>query len=110
MSAVGLLLVALTCTGSVRHLEKDWNLPFFYYYDYNKNSAQSVQGRFTASKDSSNLYLHINQMKTEDSVLLYNTDTLKAQIQAAVQKLIMRNEVDMQVTQAEHLVILTPHK
>ncbi len=82
----------------------------FYYDDYNKNSAQSVQGRFTASKDSSNLYLHINQMKTEDSVLLCNTDTVQAQIQAAVQKLIMTNEVDKQVTQAEHLVILTLQK
>ncbi len=87
---------------------KGLKFTIFYYDDYNKNSAQSVQGRFTASKDSS--YLHMNQMKTEDSVLLYNTDTLKAQIQAAVQKLIMRNEVDMQVTQAEHLVILTPQK
>ncbi len=108
MPAVGLLLVALTCTG-YGTWKKTGIYYFFYYYDYNKNSAQSVQGRFTASKDSSNLYLHINQMKTEDSVLLCNTDTVKAQIQAAVQKLIMRNEVDMQVTQAEHLVILTPH-
>ncbi len=89
---------------------KGLEFTIFYYDDYNKNSAQSVQGRFTASKDSSNLYLHMNQMKTEDSVLLYNTDTVKAQIQAAVKKLIMRNEVDMQVTQAEHLVNLTPQK
>ncbi len=105
MSAVGLLLVA-----HVLDMAPGKGLEFtiFYYDDYNKNSAQSVQGRFTASKDSS--YLHMNQMKTEDSVLLYNTDTVKAQIQAAVKKLIMRNEVDMQVTQAEHLVNLTPQK
>ncbi len=102
---MGLLLVAHVLDMAAG---KGLEFTIFYYDDYNKNSAQSVQGRFTASKDSS--YLHMNQMKTEDSVLLYNTDTVKAQIQAAVKKLIMRNEVDMQVTQAEHLVNLTPQK
>uniref|UniRef100_A0A673JFJ2 Ig-like domain-containing protein n=1 Tax=Sinocyclocheilus rhinocerous TaxID=307959 RepID=A0A673JFJ2_9TELE len=43
----------------------------YYYDDNNKNSAQSVQGRFTASKDSSNLYLHMNQLKTEDTAVYY---------------------------------------
>uniref|UniRef100_A0A9J8BRE4 Ig-like domain-containing protein n=1 Tax=Cyprinus carpio carpio TaxID=630221 RepID=A0A9J8BRE4_CYPCA len=43
----------------------------YYYDDNNKNSAQSVQGRFTASKDSSNLYLHMNHLKTEDTAVYY---------------------------------------
>ncbi len=37
---------------------------FHYHRDSDKGSAQSVQGRFTASKDSSNLYLHMSQLKT----------------------------------------------
>uniref|UniRef100_A0A8C1P5M0 Ig-like domain-containing protein n=1 Tax=Cyprinus carpio TaxID=7962 RepID=A0A8C1P5M0_CYPCA len=42
-----------------------------YYTDSDKGSVQSVQGRFMASTDSSNLYLHMSQLKTEDTAVYY---------------------------------------
>uniref|UniRef100_A0A8K9UN68 Ig-like domain-containing protein n=1 Tax=Oncorhynchus mykiss TaxID=8022 RepID=A0A8K9UN68_ONCMY len=35
------------------------------------SNAQVVQGRFTASKDRTNFFLHISQLKPEDSALYY---------------------------------------
>uniref|UniRef100_A0A671RXH5 Immunoglobulin heavy variable 9-1 n=1 Tax=Sinocyclocheilus anshuiensis TaxID=1608454 RepID=A0A671RXH5_9TELE len=48
-----------------------------YYRDSDKGSAQSVQGRFMASTDSSNFYLHMSQLKTEDTAVYYCTQSLK---------------------------------
>ncbi|KTF81241.1 hypothetical protein cypCar_00041517, partial [Cyprinus carpio] len=47
----------------------EWIL--YYYTDSEKGSAQSVQGR--ASQSSSNLYLHMSQLKTEDTQYVYSS-------------------------------------
>ncbi|CDQ92955.1 unnamed protein product [Oncorhynchus mykiss] len=43
----------------------------YYYSDSDKSNAPVVQGRFTASKDSTNFYLHMSQLKSEDSAMYY---------------------------------------
>uniref|UniRef100_A0A8C8K1K9 Ig-like domain-containing protein n=1 Tax=Oncorhynchus tshawytscha TaxID=74940 RepID=A0A8C8K1K9_ONCTS len=43
----------------------------YYYSDSYKSNAQVVQGRFTASKDSTNFYLHMSQLMSEDSAVYY---------------------------------------
>ncbi|KAI4894544.1 hypothetical protein NFI96_027592 [Prochilodus magdalenae] len=42
-----------------------------YFIERIKHTTQSVQGRFTASKDSSNFYLHMSQLKPEDTAVYY---------------------------------------
>uniref|UniRef100_A0A8L0DMV3 Ig-like domain-containing protein n=1 Tax=Oncorhynchus mykiss TaxID=8022 RepID=A0A8L0DMV3_ONCMY len=48
----------------------------YYHSDRSKSNAQVVQGRFTASKDRTNFFLHISQLKPEDSALYYYTQFL----------------------------------
>uniref|UniRef100_A0A8K9WRY0 Ig-like domain-containing protein n=1 Tax=Oncorhynchus mykiss TaxID=8022 RepID=A0A8K9WRY0_ONCMY len=48
----------------------------YYHSDRSKSNAQVVQGRFTASKDRTNFFLHISQLKPEDSALYYCAATM----------------------------------
>ncbi|KAI4881333.1 hypothetical protein NFI96_030280 [Prochilodus magdalenae] len=47
----------------------DWIIN--YFIERIKHTTQSVQGRFTASKDRSNFYLHMSQLKPEDTAVYY---------------------------------------
>ncbi|KAL0993207.1 hypothetical protein UPYG_G00104690 [Umbra pygmaea] len=42
-----------------------------YYTSSDNGYAAVVKGRFTASKDSTNFYLHMTQLKPEDSAMYF---------------------------------------
>uniref|UniRef100_A0A4W5RX30 Ig-like domain-containing protein n=1 Tax=Hucho hucho TaxID=62062 RepID=A0A4W5RX30_9TELE len=60
----------LTCACSGFTLNRlEWII--YYHSDSSKSNAQVVQGQFIASKDSTNFYLHMSQLKPEDSAVYY---------------------------------------
>uniref|UniRef100_A0A8C6X5G2 Immunoglobulin V-set domain-containing protein n=1 Tax=Naja naja TaxID=35670 RepID=A0A8C6X5G2_NAJNA len=62
-------------TISLHKKEKGKPLEWLVYYHIPKQSGYSptIQGRVTASKDSSNFYLQMNELKREDTAAYYCT-------------------------------------
>uniref|UniRef100_A0A8C4X2Z9 Ig-like domain-containing protein n=1 Tax=Erpetoichthys calabaricus TaxID=27687 RepID=A0A8C4X2Z9_ERPCA len=43
----------------------------YYYSSSSNNYAPSIKGRFTASKDTSNFYIHMTDLRVDDTAVYY---------------------------------------
>uniref|UniRef100_A0A8C4X301 Ig-like domain-containing protein n=1 Tax=Erpetoichthys calabaricus TaxID=27687 RepID=A0A8C4X301_ERPCA len=43
----------------------------YYYSPTDNNYASSIKGRFTASKDTSNFYIHMTDLRVDDTAVYY---------------------------------------
>uniref|UniRef100_A0A8C5SNT7 Ig-like domain-containing protein n=1 Tax=Laticauda laticaudata TaxID=8630 RepID=A0A8C5SNT7_LATLA len=68
----------------------EWLLP--YYDESNrKYYAPTIQGRFSSSKDSSNFFLQMNNLKADDTAVYYCARyTVKGVLGDLMQKLLLR--------------------